>query len=779
MEANRAGTMCGVRQPPQKPQLSRKSPLRNVAAYSDRPAVVGTWDAHDSWESRRTKVPEPQSTYDINFRSRPPNDMVIRVAHVATDRSGKQVVQTPVNPADNVDFPNLVAAQPSQPDQGVLLHTQWIEMQEEKSMSPWKQNSTKRSEVASSPTTLTKTGSNVVIGKPTSSPLVIAKIDSTSQITSPSSVHLPPPAADESSALRSTGILRYFQPVKPTQTQTEQANKSKSSILHYFHPTKSAQLEQLVEVVPEVKTPMRDPAPAPLPPAKPSQGFLCTQGADFLAQVEKSGVFHSFQKSSPASQVQYKSVTPSGSSPAQPTMMQDESQKQDEVKQGPAGHSSSAFDEIVAGINAMAMPRVSISNSNISVRAREDDKLSNISVSLSFDDVFQGHNASTQSGKGISVILYERRCPRNPYQTGDGLAGFEPGQLQGWDGNWAPAPVEWDTRDQFDYRKSEHQEAIKNFVINRYKEYRKGLCPALNIHHEHFTSGDSLAVGLPKFVKPIDPKEHHHIRAADPFTLNHLHQTAHQSTESYVRGHKRLFPRKEEIPKYTEAEKKAMKESYEQMLRDTPPNKFKPIMNIYIRPARVADLLQIRNIHNHWTRESVVTSERVELTDREWRTRFDDCEEERYPFIVAVNRHGRTAQRTEHVVGFAYAEDFGGEQGMWRHTCELQLFVDPHHLRKGVGKNLMDVILRGLNPLYTGHDGVPFIYSQDELNRHEGGGARNTSNIVISMPYVAKEKTQSQWLWDWLERVFEFEMQGNLKGVGRKGDLKQPYVFSR
>lgn len=759
--ANGATSGNKVHQSLQTHSACHRSPSRVRAADSDRPVAIGTWNCTDSWaQPHGIKIPVPDSFYDIDFSTRPPNDIVIKVAHTVTDRSGKQVVQTPVNPANKVEFPDLATAAKS-PQQGdsVPPHNRTFGKKKEQHVSPQKPTPSKVPEVGSVSVPVTKkvkAGSNATIVNAKSSPLVTNKEDHTSQVTASNRTHLQPPAEGKASLAQLTGILRYFRPLK------------------------SAQTDYLEKKTPAPPSPMHEPAPAPVPSPslKPIQGHLCTEGAAFLAQLPKSGVLNSPKKASSGNDLEVKpaSSEPSKVLPAQETMAQRERQQKFEGGCAGARDSTSAVDEVVAGINAktVAPPKSALDSSNKSVRGRADEQLSCISVNLSFEDAFKGRNASAPSQK--SVVLYEGRQPNNPYQIDDQLGDYEPGQLRGWDGNWAPAPVEWDLRDMFDYRKPQHQDSIKNFIIDRYKAFKKGLCPALKIDDEHFTSGASLAIGLTHFGKPIDPNQHHHLTAQDPFTLNKLHQTAARSTEYYVRHYDRLFgsQQKKRPQKPTEAEKKAMQEAYDEMMRDIPPNKFKPVANIYIRPARVVDLPQIRNIHNHWTRVSVVTAERVELTDREWRTRYDDCAAERYPFIVAVLRRGRTAQRTEKIVGFAYAEDFGGEQSMWRHTCELQLFVDPYHLRQGIGKNLMDFILRGLNPLYVYHDVVEFIYSQDELNRYDMGGARVLSNIIISFPYVATEEEQSKWIWDWLTRVFEFQLQGILKGIGRKGNGNKP-----
>ncbi|KAL8942255.1 MAG: hypothetical protein Q9216_001780 [Gyalolechia sp. 2 TL-2023] len=727
-----------------------KNPVIPTAMNPNEPGPMGNWNWTDSWaKPHRIKRPAPESTYDIDFSSRPRNDIVVRIAHTVIDRNGKEVVQTAVDPANKEEFPDLQTA--------VESAQQWMPPHKrggakyEQEISAQRQYPLKGHEAESQSTPMIseeKAESNAIKDDAVSSPLVTSRADLTSYVASSNIIQISPPTHDQSSAPKPTGIRRYFQPLKP------------------------AQIEHPKQHTPTPPLPPPDPVASPLQEAAP--GHLITEGSLFLTYIGKSGALTAPQKTSPNNDLSAKAALPEPNtrSPVQVTMVQNEFKQQWAGKDASARDSTSTVDEIVAGIKAktIARPRSSRDSSNQSVRGRKNSKLGAISVNLSFEETFKGRNASAISEE--SVVLYVGRRPPNPYQTNDHLGDYEPGQLRGWDGNWAPAPVEWDIRDMYDYRKPEHQRSIKNFVVDRYLSYNNGGCAALKIDEEQFTSGASLATGLGHFGKPIDAVYHHHLRAQDPYTLNKLHQTAEQSRKIFVRGHERIFgpTEKKRVKKLTEAEMQANQKKHEALIASIPPNKFIPISNIYIRPARAVDLPQIRRIHSEWVRLSVVTSERVELTDAQWRIRFDDCAEERFPFIVAILRNGHTAEPTERIVGFAYAEDFGGERSMWRYTCELQFYTDPSYLRKGIGKNLVDVVLRGLDNFYVYHDAVPFVYSQDELNRHDSGGSRRLKNVMVSFPFKETEQEQSKWIWDWLARVFDFEVQANLKGIGRKSD---------
>lgn len=426
--------------------------------------------------------------------------------------------------------------------------------------------------------------------------------------------------------------------------------------------------------------------------------------------------------------------------------------------------------------------------SNKPVRGQGDEnRLSSIPESMFFEHAYNGEDASF-----ASEVIFEGRRPKNPYKGPqvtrnlipgwEGVEGpvYEPGQLVGWDGNWQEAPVEWDRRDLYDYTAKEHQNNVKNFIDDRYEQYMAGRCPPIEVTTDPlFKSGRALAAGLPYFAKPINEEEHHHLPPEDPYSQGKLTKTAAMSVENYLRVHEKRLKEQENRDHAAAERKKAAKaQRAEQQAREqaiaeaaATPNPYEPKLNIFIRPAEPKDLPQICEIHNYYVRTSAVTGERVELTEREWRTRFDTCQEDKFPFLVAIlarhSKMNRRQGRTEKVVGFTYIEDFAGELTMWGHTCELQIFVDYKYLHQGIGKNLMDCILRGVNPNYQARSAVAFHFTPGHNDRYEGGGERVISNIIFPLPYTAEEDEHAQWVGQWLDHEFGFKLQGLLVGIGR------------
>ncbi|KAL8949427.1 MAG: hypothetical protein Q9222_004464 [Ikaeria aurantiellina] len=687
-------------------------PYSDLAAWLDTPVKTGTWDSSNQW-TRKAIGGYP---YSMNLeQEKPPNDLKIYVSREApNDQSSKKL---PV--ADTSTNTPIVSPAP--------VH-----------QAPDDQ-SFKKLPVADTPTNTPIVSPAPVHQAPEDqSPkkkLPLADTSTNTPVNSPASVHRP---GDKS--------------------QTSAPISAKATLVTNAHLF----LSQL------------QPAPSKTAKAPDPTGNTSHTASAIMSQQNA-------QKSS-ASMIE-------GGSQKEP---------RSDLELAKGDSTSTIPDEIVAGIIAKALivkEPMQPSDSVLSVRGKADQRLSTIAGSLRFSDAFKGRDASEESEVIFKGRITKKFFPSKLHgaKEGDGRPGwsnvkpinYESNQLRGWDGNWQPAPIEWDRRDMYDYSRPEHQVAIKAFIIDRYLAFKKGLCPTLDILEDvSFQEGHSLAVGLSHFEPRIDPSEHHHIPPDDPFSLMKCQNNAALSVKNYCRVHKIAEKQEEEARKHERrlrlktmtkeerlAEQVAAEQAREEAIRQLPPNPFKPKLNIFVRPAHIKDLAQIRDIHNHYIRTSAVTAERIELTEVEWCSRFDNCNLEKYPFLVAVSRrHGRV----EKIVGFTYAEDFAGELTMWRHTCELQVYVDPVHVNQGVGKNLMDCILRGTNPRYRCKQAVEFVFDPMRTTRFDLGGERIVRNIVFAIPFAASEERQATWIGEWIARIFGFELQGVLKEIGYKESDDNP-----
>ncbi|KAL8728038.1 MAG: hypothetical protein Q9181_005484 [Wetmoreana brouardii] len=751
---------------------------------------TGNWDSSDAWaHPEKFDVPEDReiSRHHIDFTqdTRLMKDVIIRVAHTVRDASGKQVIQRPLDPTSRVEYPELGKNRTPQ---------QAIEQEGHLAFKSTNGESSVR------PTPSAQPQLKAVDTQSTSTPHPQEGIESSE--TKPT---MPSAQQKISTIVNPKNVPPHLRLPKPMQAQDPAGGKSEQSTMSelppHLRPPKKDQLKATESHSNNESAWALQPRTTSLRVITPQESLsnsrrtanqpqLVTEGNAFLAQ--STSIFNANhmqpvksdtlatpaptgQASMKAAEAKSASIEATSSNagvPVGPSITQDTSQQESRGKE-PAprdnGLDTDAFHANLDVTILMTSKPAERGVSNASVRGRADEKLSSLSGSLDFEDTFQVRNPSE---------IYEKEEPVAPWFEYPHQKNQHENKLRGWDGEWAPPPIEWDLRELYDYSTPEHHDRVKKFIIDRIKEYRGGLCPPLKIDDEQFKKGLSLASGFPTFGKPIDDSEHEHIAAQDPFTLMKIHQTAAKSIENYNRANKTYEKREaERIREEEKAERKARRliKEEEKESKALLPNPYKPEANMYIRPARVKDLPQVCNIFNHYVRTTAVTQERVEMTVQGWRSRHGVCETEKYPFIVAVHRQkGRTeGHGNEKIIGFAYAEDYSGENTMWRHTCELQLYVDSSYVRQGVGKNLVDCVMRGLNSLYLPKGGVQFVMTKDESWRHDNGGERTISHIIVPFSYVAHEE-DSKWVGEWLIREFKFELQGTLKGIGRQGPYDKP-----
>ncbi|KAL9586568.1 MAG: hypothetical protein Q9212_000820 [Teloschistes hypoglaucus] len=748
----------------------------------------GNWDSSDAWTNpglfNRPTIYD-DSRDDIDFTARPVNDVKIKVAYIARDNSGKQVVQGPMDLANRAEYPTPATSGTKQPSPKGVGNGTFVVTDKEKSthLPPHQRTRMKvPSPVDSSPIKeQVKAEQSEDTVKRSVEPwipphlrmpkLVQAGGLNKDKASQPSVValppHLRPPKKPQSDQL------------DKVKTSTEPlANDSRGVLPHTTTTAKDHSKTVSPHLVTEASSswsPTGHPSDVidtraqPVDPASLATTAPTIDASPKVPNISSASLERTEGKAMP-------STEPSS------TQVRHDQKSQDKDRDARSGLQD---EDSLSGRPDQRGP-VEPSLSNLSMRGDEVEKLSDLSGSLHFDYAFQASNPSDIYPK-ISDGGF------NPYRKNE-----YDNSLRGWDGDWGPAPIEWDRRDMYDFNTPNHKVFVEAFVINRIKAFKSGFCLAVMIDDEDFIQGRSLANGGLVFGKPIDESEHHHFRDTSPFTLHHLHNTAQIAIDNYIRGKRTLLDKEEakearklakaekklrtqvsnenkegeEARNISKVEKKARKQvASEKAGVELPPNPYQPKANIYIRPARVKDLPQIRGLFNHYVEKCAVTGERSKLSDRDWRDRFDLALTEKFPFIVAVGRHQFNKKYGgEKIVGFAYAEDHGGEQTMWRHTCELQFYVHHTCVKKGVGKNLVDCIMRGLNLLYRAKAAVDFAVNESESARHDGGGERLLSHILVPYSYLSEHLEQTKWVGEWLTREFGFELQGTLKGIGRVGN---------
>ena len=110
-----------------------------------------------------------------------------------------------------------------------------------------------------------------------------------------------------------------------------------------------------------------------------------------------------------------------------------------------------------------------------------------------------------------------------------------------------------------------------------------------------------------------------------------------------------------------------------------------PDFSFEIREAQEADLPDIREIYNHYVRNTVVTFDEDDSTLKEWRTKYTRNLKLGLPFIVAVSPSGQ-------ILGYAMVSPWSSKRA-YRFTVENSIYLRAASTGKGLGKALMSELL--------------------------------------------------------------------------------------
>lgn len=106
-----------------------------------------------------------------------------------------------------------------------------------------------------------------------------------------------------------------------------------------------------------------------------------------------------------------------------------------------------------------------------------------------------------------------------------------------------------------------------------------------------------------------------------------------------------------------------------------------------IRPVTAADIPAIRDIYNHYVRESTVTFDEVESTDASWREKSERAAGAGIPFLIAESDAGD-------LLGYAMGHPWSPKSA-YRFTIENSVYLAPSAAGRGIGRALLAAFLDG------------------------------------------------------------------------------------
>lgn len=116
-----------------------------------------------------------------------------------------------------------------------------------------------------------------------------------------------------------------------------------------------------------------------------------------------------------------------------------------------------------------------------------------------------------------------------------------------------------------------------------------------------------------------------------------------------------------------------------------PPSPGPDVFSFTVRPAVPADLIDVREIYNHYVTNSAVTFENRRTTLAHWRDRLTRLQKLGLPFLVAQSPSGQ-------LLGFAFVQPWAGGSSH-RYTVEDLIYLGPAAGGKGLGSALLGELI--------------------------------------------------------------------------------------
>ncbi|KAF2492174.1 hypothetical protein BU16DRAFT_491596 [Lophium mytilinum] len=384
-------------------------------------------------------------------------------------------------------------------------------------------------------------------------------------------------------------------------------------------------------------------------------------------------------------------------------------------------------------------------------------------------------------------------------------------KLTDWDGNWLPAPIEWEGRRGFSDRNFSSR--VEGWIVKTEKSYRN--LEIIDTSAPRFLSQDNGDVAprvwIPQTIDAESPGAFwrtYQSRAPPPMSdfdpddlpwwekyesptssllksIEVPNAFLDREDPTYAKaqqdnGAVGAIKRREHLLKakhartaakrrHQLAESKAAAAMYADH-PEPPDNSLHPKGNIFVRPAYPADMEQVRDIYNHYVMHTIQSPEYEPRTRTHMVNRITDITNNHLPYIVAIDRSHKGPNSglrhlPERIVGFANADDYCHPGSMYRFTVEMELYVHPEYSHKGVGSCLLDKLLDLLDNGYRARGGYDWYAKPD----YRSDGQRVVKTVNVQVPYDHNNTYVIEWIKAWL-KAFGFKAAGDMYRMGYKNN---------
>ncbi|OQN96035.1 hypothetical protein B0A48_18026 [Cryoendolithus antarcticus] len=398
--------------------------------------------------------------------------------------------------------------------------------------------------------------------------------------------------------------------------------------------------------------------------------------------------------------------------------------------------------------------------------------------------------------------------------------------LQDFDGGWAPAPPDWDNRPGFRNGQSsdkifawiattnENLDAVTesravsllddlkststNEVAPRYwvptkidgqspKLFWSALAQStdvkpidevdlLNQHPFWTLFKDDKSAFLADHEHPVvagpDPDENENERLARENDLG----SGHVAEAKLATERAKLEARRARKVMKDERRRQALEANG---LSPTGPPPIKTFSNLLVRVASLDDAASICKIYNQSVEYTCAVPEVTHRTKEHMETRIRSARTAKLPLIVAYERGkrikapkkgrnqnyhgGEDIVLPDEVHGFAFADEYGENDGIFRFTATIKIYVNLEKQNHKIGSCLLDKLLSLLDPTHVERGGYETIGELDGA-----GPQRNIRSIVVQYPYDAEQNEKLGWICGWLNREAGFKKTGDMIDIGEK-----------